>query len=101
LSAIVAQAPYDVWEDELAPASYRRAVAPVIAAQGGRRISTRRRPMRVTLTVNGEQRSPEIDPRRLLVEVLREELGLSSTHIGCLNGDWGVWPRDSRVTRQA
>src|ERR1700737_3557018 len=33
--------------------------------------------------VNGEPYAPEIDPRLLLVDLLREELHLTGTHIGC------------------
>ncbi len=39
--------------------------------------------MRVRLKVNGAARDVEVEPRRLLVEVLREDLGLTGTHIGC------------------
>ena len=35
------------------------------------------------ITVNGTPRELEIEPRRLLVEVLREDLDLTGTHIGC------------------
>ncbi|MEV4316882.1 (2Fe-2S)-binding protein [Actinocrispum sp. NPDC049592] len=38
---------------------------------------------RVTLTVNGEQRTVEIEPRVLLAHLLRAGLGLTGTHIGC------------------
>jgi aerobic carbon-monoxide dehydrogenase small subunit len=37
----------------------------------------------ITVTVNGEQRSLEIEPRLLLVHFLREKLGLTGTHVGC------------------
>ena len=39
--------------------------------------------VRVRLKVNGTPRELEIEPRRLLVEVLREDLGLTGTHVGC------------------
>jgi carbon-monoxide dehydrogenase small subunit len=39
--------------------------------------------MRITVTVNGTERSTEVEPRLLLVHLLREELGLTGTHIGC------------------
>ena len=39
--------------------------------------------MQITITVNGEARSTEVEPRTLLVHVLRENLGLTGTHIGC------------------
>ncbi len=38
---------------------------------------------RVTCTVNGEERSAEVEPRRLLVYFLREDLGLTGTNVGC------------------
>ncbi len=37
----------------------------------------------VSMTVNGESVSAEVDSRTLLVELLREELGLTGTHVGC------------------
>lgn len=41
--------------------------------------------MQVTMTVNGEQVSAEVEPRTLLVHFLRDTLGLTGTH-------WGVTP---------
>jgi carbon-monoxide dehydrogenase small subunit len=40
-------------------------------------------PVQVSITVNGEQRSDQVEPRLLLVHYLREKLGLTGTHIGC------------------
>jgi len=37
----------------------------------------------ITVTVNGEKRSAEVEPRLLLVHFLRERLRLTGTHIGC------------------
>jgi carbon-monoxide dehydrogenase small subunit len=37
----------------------------------------------VTVTVNGEQRSVEVEPRLLLAHFLRESLALTGTHVGC------------------
>jgi aerobic carbon-monoxide dehydrogenase large subunit len=37
----------------------------------------------VTVTVNGEPRRAEVDARKLLVHFLRDELGVTSTHVGC------------------
>ncbi len=37
----------------------------------------------VEVRVNGEQRSATVEPRLLLVHFIREELGLTGTHIGC------------------
>jgi aerobic carbon-monoxide dehydrogenase small subunit len=39
--------------------------------------------MQVKLTVNGEPRSAEVEPRLLLVHYLREHLGLRAANIGC------------------
>ncbi len=39
--------------------------------------------MQVSITVNGEEYTTEIEPRLLLVHFLREVLGLTGTHIGC------------------
>ncbi|MFD6096579.1 (2Fe-2S)-binding protein [Nocardiopsis flavescens] len=45
---------------------------------------------RIRLNVNGEDREVEVDPRRLLVHAVREEVGLTGTHVGCLTGDCGA-----------
>jgi carbon-monoxide dehydrogenase small subunit len=37
----------------------------------------------VALTVNGVQRELDVEPRRLLVQALREDLGLTGTHVSC------------------
>jgi aerobic carbon-monoxide dehydrogenase small subunit len=39
--------------------------------------------MYVTLTVNGQPRRADVEPRTLLVHFLRENLGLTGTHVGC------------------
>ena len=39
--------------------------------------------MQVTLTVNGTEHTVDIEPRLLLVHLIREELELTGTHIGC------------------
>jgi len=39
--------------------------------------------MRTKFRVNGKDVELDVEPRRLLVSVLREELGLTGTHIGC------------------
>jgi carbon-monoxide dehydrogenase small subunit len=44
----------------------------------------------VTLTVNGKPIAAELDPRTLLVEFLRNELGLTGTHVGCDTGQCGA-----------
>ncbi len=39
--------------------------------------------MKTRFRVNGEYVELDVEPRRLLVHVLREELGLTGTHVGC------------------
>ena len=46
--------------------------------------------MQITLTVNGEQRTAEAEPRTLLVHFLREQLGLRGTHWGCDTSNCGA-----------
>ena len=38
---------------------------------------------KVTVTVNGAEQSSEVEPRKLLVHWLRDDLGLTGTHVGC------------------
>ena len=44
----------------------------------------------ITLTVNGTQVSRRVAPRQHLVDFLREELGLTGSHIGCEHGVCGA-----------
>ena len=37
----------------------------------------------IVVTVNGERREAEVEPRELLVYFLREQLGLTGTNVGC------------------
>lgn len=39
--------------------------------------------MKVTVTINGTAQSADIEPRQLLVDFIRTELGMTGTHIGC------------------
>jgi carbon-monoxide dehydrogenase small subunit len=45
---------------------------------------------RISLTVNGTRREVDVEPRRLLVQVLREDLGLTGTHVGCDTSQCGA-----------
>jgi aerobic carbon-monoxide dehydrogenase small subunit len=47
-------------------------------------------PVRVGFVVNGEQRLVEVEPRALLVQALRDELGLTGAHIGCDTSQCGA-----------
>jgi aerobic carbon-monoxide dehydrogenase small subunit len=44
----------------------------------------------VSLTVNGKQHTVEVEARTLLVELLREKLGLTGTHVGCDTSQCGA-----------
>jgi carbon-monoxide dehydrogenase small subunit len=44
----------------------------------------------VTLTINGAAHTVEVEPRALLVHVLRDELNLTGTHIGCDTSQCGA-----------
>jgi aerobic carbon-monoxide dehydrogenase small subunit len=44
----------------------------------------------VSMTVNGEQVSGDVEPRQLLVHFIRETLGLKGTHWGCDTSNCGA-----------
>jgi carbon-monoxide dehydrogenase small subunit len=44
----------------------------------------------VTFTVNGEERVIRVEPRRSLADALREDCGLTGTHLGCERGICGA-----------
>ncbi len=44
----------------------------------------------IQLTVNGARRDLDVEPRRLLVQALREDLDLTGTHIGCDTSQCGA-----------
>ena len=46
--------------------------------------------MDVTLSVNGVRRTASVEPRITLADVLRDELGLTGTHVGCEHGVCGA-----------
>ena len=46
--------------------------------------------MEVSMTVNGVAVSHDIEPRTLLVQFLRENLGLTGTHVGCDTSSCGT-----------
>ncbi len=45
---------------------------------------------KLSLTVNGDQYEREIEPRLLLSDFLRHELGMTGTHVGCEHGVCGA-----------
>ena len=46
--------------------------------------------MNISLAVNGQERSSEVEPRTLLVHHLRDDLGLTGTNIGCDTSSCGA-----------
>jgi aerobic carbon-monoxide dehydrogenase small subunit len=44
----------------------------------------------IAMTVNGERRDAAVEPRQLLVYFLREQLGLTGTHVGCDTSSCGA-----------
>lgn len=44
----------------------------------------------ITLTINGERHSIAVEPRRTLVDAIREDCGKTGTHIGCEHGVCGA-----------
>jgi aerobic carbon-monoxide dehydrogenase small subunit len=46
--------------------------------------------VQISFTVNGGPRSGEVEPRTLLVEFLRNTLGLTGTHVGCDTSQCGA-----------
>ena len=47
-------------------------------------------PLDVQLVVNGSTRQAKAEPRRTLADFLREDLGLTGTHLGCEHGVCGA-----------
>ena len=44
----------------------------------------------VTVTVNGKRYERSVEPRRLLSDFIREDIGLTGTHVGCEHGICGT-----------
>ncbi|MEP0707207.1 (2Fe-2S)-binding protein [Parvibaculum sp.] len=44
----------------------------------------------VAMTVNGKPASADVEPRTLLVQFIREQLGLTGTHVGCDTSQCGA-----------
>jgi carbon-monoxide dehydrogenase small subunit len=55
-------------------------------------------PIALSLSVNGETHEVAVPARKLLVDVLRDDLGLTGTHVGCEHGACGactIWVDDA------
>jgi aerobic-type carbon monoxide dehydrogenase small subunit (CoxS/CutS family) len=46
--------------------------------------------MNITVTVNGEAYERDVDPRRLLIHFIRDDLDLTGSHVGCDTGNCGA-----------
>ncbi len=44
----------------------------------------------VCLTINGREYTGAVEPRKLLTDFLRDDLGLTGTHVGCEQGVCGA-----------
>lgn len=56
--------------------------------------------MQITITINGEQVTRDVEPRTLLVHFIREDAGLRGTHWGCDTSNCGtctIWVDDKPV----
>jgi carbon-monoxide dehydrogenase small subunit len=47
-------------------------------------------PIPITLTINGRRFALEVEPRRTLADVIRDDCGLTGTHLGCEHGICGA-----------
>jgi carbon-monoxide dehydrogenase small subunit len=46
--------------------------------------------MKVTVAINGAERTADVEPRLLLVHLIREEFALTGTHVGCDTSNCGA-----------
>ncbi len=46
--------------------------------------------MKASFSVNGRQREVDVEPRKTLADALREDLGMTGTHLGCEHGVCGA-----------
>src|SRR6267154_1302999 len=49
----------------------------------------------VTIDVNGVRQAASVEPRQLLVQLLRDDLGLTGTHVGCDTSQCGACTVDN------
>jgi xanthine dehydrogenase iron-sulfur cluster and FAD-binding subunit A len=47
--------------------------------------------LQVRLRINGRDYEGAVEPRKLLVDFIREDLALTGTHVGCEHGVWSMY----------
>jgi carbon-monoxide dehydrogenase small subunit len=57
----------------------------LLVVEGGRLVAEH-----ISLTVNGAKHELDVEPRRLLVQAIREDLDLTGTHVGCDTSQCGA-----------
>ena len=90
-------------------ADYRRHLAEVSAVRAVLQAAERRKGAEwqsapatsraISLEVNGEQIELDVAARRLLVHFIRDDLGLTGTHVGCDTGNCGACTVHSTASR--
>ena len=89
-AAAAVAAAVDPLDDATTSASYRRDLRQTVTRraleQRGGMIEKRE----ITLTINGRSHGVRIDPRRTLVDAIRDDCGQTGTHIGCEHGVCGA-----------
>ena len=53
-------------------------------------MSRHERPVEIALTVNGRDYRLRVEPRRTLLDAIRDDCGLTGTHMGCEHGVCGA-----------
>jgi carbon-monoxide dehydrogenase small subunit len=71
------------------PSPDSRRQKPAANLQGGNMSQTEKRHV-VTLEINGMRRTAEVEARKLLVHLIREDFGLTGTHVGCDTSQCGA-----------
>ena len=60
------------------------------SAGAGGEIPTMIEKIDIKLNINGRDYAVQVEPRKTLVDVIRDECGLTGTHIGCEHGVCGA-----------
>ena len=92
--------PADPVADQRGPVDYKRHLADELTrrvlrralrtAPARHRQSRKAEPMQISMTVNGDEVTRDIEPRVLLVHFIRDDLGLTGTHWGCDTSNCGT-----------